>query len=292
MAVSKVKYRRPLNSEQLDVLKLLYSYRFGTVELATKYLGKVNSKVVQKKLKILEDQQYIAKRYDKSYKLVGRPAEYYVTPKGARTLKARQDSKTKLANQVTEQGIKNLYKNSSVSEDFMAHCLNILKVNLLFTELYGDKLQLFTRMQMIPFGYLPTWRPDLFLSLKQSTNSKVEPKRFFLDIWDGTRPFFVSVRKARSYITYFEEGDWPTDEYDLPIMLALCNNKKDETKLRRQIRKALEDSYERTIFATTTIDEFVESKSTTEKLWQTIAEYSEDDKHYSLSNLFKSIEVE
>lgn len=284
MNKAAVKYRRPLNSEQLVVLSLLYRFRFGTSEYIARYLGKTSTKVVQKKLKILEDQEFVAKRYDSSYKLQGKPAEYYLTPKGARQLKARTDD-AKLADQVTPQGTKNLYKNPIVSADFMAHCLNILSVAIQIKELYGDKLTVFTRMQLIPYGYFPSWRPDLLLSFKttaKSTGKQHKKKQYFLDIWDGTRPFFVSVRKARSYLTYAEEGDWPTDQVDFPCILMICENDKSQKKLNRQIRKALDESYEdEVVFGTTAMQQFIESEKITEKLWQ---KADNPDEQYSLSS--------
>ena len=245
---------------------------------------------MQKKLKILEDQGFISKRYDKGYKLAGRPAEYFLTPKGARAAMAKDDPKANNSQKITPQGIKNLYKNPGVSDDFIKHCLNILKIFLKLKTVYDNKLATFTRMQMIPFGYLPTWRPDLLLSLKTGAKGKGTPKRFFLDIWDGTRPFFVSVKKAWSYIKYSEEGDWPTDTQAFPMLLILCDTDKNATKLRRQIRKALEESYEDMVFATTTVDDFLVSDSGSDKLWLKAAEYSEDDKSYTLANLYKSLE--
>lgn len=286
--VSKVepKYRRPLNDEQLLVLRLLYRFRFGTSEYIAEFLGKSNVKVVQKKLKILEDQGFISKRYDKGYKLAGRPAEYYLTPKGARAAMPKDNPKANNSQKITPQGIKNLYKNPSVSDDFIKHCLNILKIFLKLKTVYDNKLATFTRMQMIPFSYLPTWRPDLTINFKVRGKATY----FFLDIWDSTRPFFVSVKKARSYIKYSEEGDWPTDNLAFPMILMLCDTKKNETKLRRQIRKALEESYEDMVFATTSVDDFLVSDSGSDKLWLTVAEYSEDDKNYTLTNLYKSLE--
>jgi predicted transcriptional regulator len=88
LVISRVepKYRRPLNNNQQDILRLLYKFRFSTSELIAKYLNKPNVKLVQKKLKLLEDRGYVAKRYDKSYKLRGKAARYYLTPKAARLL--------------------------------------------------------------------------------------------------------------------------------------------------------------------------------------------------------------
>jgi hypothetical protein len=271
MSKVEVKYRRPLNDEQLVVLRLLYWYRFGTCKYITQYLGKKDIKVVQKKLKVLEDQNLIGKRYEKAYKLQGRPAEYYLTPKGARLLMKRTDPKTRIVEKVTEQGIKNLYKNASVSSDYVQHCLKILEVSLRLSELYGEKLQFFTRMQMIPFDYLPVWRPDGFMSIGSGAKGKGAPKRFFLDVWDGTRPFFVSVRKARSYITYSEDGDWPADKTDIPIVLMLCNTARDERKLRRQITKALDESYEELVYATATIETLM-GASSPKRIWQIVGD--------------------
>jgi len=114
---------------------------------------------------------------------------------------------------------------------------------------------------MIPFDYLPIWRPDGFISIKTGSKGKGVPKRYFLDVWDGTRPFFVSVRKSRSYITYSEGGDWPTNDAEFPKILAVCDTGRNEIKLRRQIRKALEESYEEIGFAISTVsDLFTKSK--------------------------------
>ena len=286
MVVSKVKsepkYRRPLNNEQLLVLKLLYNYRFSTNEYITKYLDKTDIKVVQKKLKILEDQGYIAKRYDKSYKLHGRPAEYYQTPKGARLLKNKPEIKN-----ISDQGIKNLYRNPTASGDFMAHSLNILKVVLHLRTIYGDKIHAFPRNELIPYGYFPEWRPDLYLNL--IVKGETEPARLFLDIWDGSRPFFVSVRKARSYITYLEDGDWPTDR-EFPVILMLCDSEKNEIKLRRQIRKALDESNEDVYFATATIELFSNTQKPTDKPWFTVFEDTDLEERHSLVSLLKSLE--
>ncbi|MCA9336962.1 replication-relaxation family protein [Candidatus Saccharibacteria bacterium] len=259
------KYRRPLNQEQLAVLQWLYTYRFSTSKQLAKHLCRLNHKAIQNKLQILEEQGYIGKHYDKSYKLQGKPAEYFLIPKGARQLPA--DS-------VNERALKALYKNKTVSPEFIAHCLNVTDTALQLQVIYGDKLRLFTRSDMAAYDYFPTWKPDLFLSLKPRTKQEA-PRRYFLDVWDDTTPFFVSVRKARNYITYAEEGEWPS-EHPMPTVLVICQDDTVEKKLRRQIRRALEeeDSTDEITFATTTRQELDEA-TTPAKLWQEVAEDNE-----------------
>lgn len=267
---ASIKYRRPLNDEQVKVLGYLYAYRFGTASLLASRLGRTNIKLVQKKLKIVEDQSLIAKHYSKTYKLQGRPAEYYLLPKGARMLKAKHpDDGT-----ITEQGIKSLYRNKTTSSDFMLHCLNVFRASNRLHDLHPGNLMLFTQSHLHAYGYFPAWKPGLFLSLKGKTKDKA-PGRFFLDIFDGTKPFFVSVRKIRNYITYSEEGNWPTDDADFPVVLAICESQRTEIKLRRQIRKALDESYEEITFATTTMEQFFDPDNKRGKVWRTVEENEE-----------------
>ena len=255
------KYRRPLNPEQLSVLQWLYTYRFSTSKQLATYLHKPNHKAIQNKLQILEEQGYINKRYEPSYKLAGRAAEYFLAPKGARSLPA--DS-------VNEWALKSLYKNKTLSQDFVQHCLNLADLALRLQAIYGDKLRLFTRSDMAAFDYFPSWTPDLFLSLKPRTKHE-PPRRYFLDLWDETQPFFVSVRKARNYITYAEEGDWPSDEYTLPTVLAVCQDSKIQKKFTRQIKRALDEKYitDEIMFATT-IREQLDTATNITRLWRKI----------------------
>ena len=255
------KYHRPLNSEQLAVLQWLYTYRFSTSKQLATYLHKPNHKTIQNKLQILEEQGYISKRYEPSYRLAGRAAEYFLTPKGARQLPA--DS-------VNEWALKSLYKNKTLSQDFVQHCLNLADLALRLQAIYGDKLKLFTKSDMAAYDYFPAWTPNLFLSLKPRTKHEL-PRRYFLDLWDETQPFFISVRKARNYITYAEEGDWPSDEYTLPAVLAVCQDSKIQKKFTRQIERALDekDITDDIMFATTT-QEQLDTATNTTKLWQTV----------------------
>ena len=265
MTMTKPKYRRPLNSEQLAVLDWLYKVRFSSSKQIAKHLRKPNQKTIQNKLHILEEQGFIGKHYDKSYKLAGRPAEYFLTPKGARALPA--DS-------TNEWAIKALYKNKTVSPDFITHCLNVADTVLTLQAIYGDTLRSFTSSQLAPHEYFPRWKPDLFLSFKGANGKK--PRRYFLDVWDDTKPFFVSVRKIRNYIHYAEEGDWPYEDGDLPTALALCSDEQIQKKLNRQIYRAVEEEemWDEIMFATTTKEQ-LGAATATSKLWHKITEDNE-----------------
>jgi DNA-binding HxlR family transcriptional regulator len=262
---SEPKYRRPLNKDQLSVLRLLYRFRFATSGQMADQLNRASNKHIQKRLKILEDQELIGKRYDSSYKLRGKPAAYYLAPKGARLLK----TKAEYAKYVHDNAGKALYKNKTVSEDFIEHNLTVFSAYLKLKELYGEKVQCFTHIDMLPHDHFPDWSPDLYIRLDE----KDETLQFFLDVFDDTKPLFVHVRKVRNYLQYSEDGDWDKTDEEFPVILAICHNKRSETKLRRQIRKVADESYEEIEYATTTIEAFEKSTKGRDKIWR----MSDDD---------------
>jgi len=262
---SKVKYRRPLNDQQVTVLHSLYWYRFCTSKQLAVSLKKDNHKSIQNKLQILEDQGLISKRYDKSYKLQGRQAEYFITPKGARAL---EKAKPHTTNSLTS---KSLYKNKTVSDDFIKHCVAIRNTAIRLIAIYGEqeakKLQPITKTYMVLFSDYPTWAPDLSL---QYHPTKSTTQHYFLDIWDGTKPFFVSVRKIQNYVKFKEEGEWIEDT-PFPPIVAICEDKRAQTKLNRQMKRILSDAWDdELIFATTTKQLLNEATKPTDKIWSKI----------------------
>jgi DNA-binding HxlR family transcriptional regulator len=263
---SRVKYRRPLNSQQLKTLHLLYWYRFCTARQLARSLDKSSHKAIQNKLQILETQGLIGKRYDKYYKLAGRAAEYFITPKGARELEKLKPGTTNL------WATKSLYKSKTVSDGFLRHCTTVTEISQRLRSIYGDgsKLRRLSKSYMAEFSYYPTWTPDLHLEIPAS--GETPTKHCFLDVWDDTKPFFVSVRKTRNYVNFKESGgkdgtEWQEDE-QYPAILAICQDERSQKKLNRQMRWILDEAWDGELtFATTTSDKLQQATKPTDKIW-------------------------
>ena len=274
---SEVKYRRPLNKQQIRTLYVLYWFRFCTSKQLAMFLHKDGPKAIQDKLKILEDQQLIGKRYDKSYKLAGRPAEYFITPAGARALEKANPSST------NQWATKSLYKNKTVSDTFLKHCIAITDINLQLSAIYGEKFQRFSKSYMAQYDNYPEWTPDTYLRLDAKSTS--ETKHYFVDVWDGTKPFFVTVRKTRNYVNFKESGDWLEDT-PFPAILAICENMYAQKKLNRQMKRILNDTWDdELIFATTTKGQLYEATKPTDKIWLKI-NMDDDPEKATLRSLF------
>lgn len=257
--VDKVKYRRPLNKQQLRTLFVLYWYRFCTSKQIAISLKRSDPKSIQKKLKVLEDQKLIGKRYDKTYKLAGRPAEYYITPKGARVLEKAQPDTT------NPWATKSLYKNKTVSNEFLKHTVTVVDVAQRLRILYGDRPWILPKSYIAKYSFYPKWAPDLHFKIP--ARGETPTKHYFVDMWDGTKPFFVSVRKTRNYVNFKESGGW-TDGEQFPAILAVCEDAYSQKKLGRQMKRILNDAWDdELVFATTTRQQLDEATKPTDKIW-------------------------
>lgn len=257
------KYRRPLNNDQLLVLRLLFNFRFGSSDFIASYFNKPSGKYVQKRLNILEDQGYIARHYDKSYKLQGKPAAYYLLPKAAKLLQKH------IKDFITDQSIKNRYKDKVASERFINHSLGIFRTYLQLQAIYGNSLLFFTKsnLNLEKYDFFPKWLPDSYLSLKGGAKGTGKQHQFFLDLFEETTPFFVLIRRIKNYLSYDQSGEWGGD---LPIILMITETTSTQKRLRRRITKELREYRGNRIvaFYTTTKQELTNSSRQNDKIWQ------------------------
>lgn len=268
---SEPKYRKKLNEEQLAVLQLLWRFRFASSEQIAKHQQKPNSKAIQKRLKILEDQELISKRYDKSYKLQGKPAAYFLTPGGARTLALLQPREPD-----EPINIKRLYKDKDASEGFIDHCKNVLDIYLKLKELHPNgKLYFLTksRLSYEKYDFMPSPLQDVFIRIKTSEGDRY----FFLDIFEDNQPFFVLIRRIKKYLEYAGSGEWARYDEDgeLPTILLVVQNKSVHKRLRKRLAKELRESYEEVCFATGRL-EYILNPENKGKAWLAVDEDGDD----------------
>lgn len=260
-----VKYRRALNQQQIDTLYTLYYYRFCTSAQLATFLKKPHARAIQNKLLILEAQGFIAKRYTSRYKLAGRAAEYYLRPAGARALERA------LPHSTTPRAVQNLYKNSTVSDVFLKHCIAVTTLSLQLRSLYGSNLECFSASTMTPSSGYPEWKPDLHVRL--ATNEEPGTLHYFIDVWDGIKPFFVSVRKIRNYVNYREEDIWDETTAPFPAILAVCENTYSQKKLSRQMKRIMNEGWgdnDDLLFATTTFQSLAQARTPDDPIWLVI----------------------
>lgn len=239
------KHRRKLNAEQLEVLELLYKFRFGSNELFAQYFGKKDRSFVFKRLSILLEQGLIGKRFDSSYRLLGKPAAYYLTPAGARALQDRRDPDKPLIN------IKAIYKDKTVKDDFVRQCLDIFGAYNRLRAQFGDSLKFFTRANLNyeEFDYFPQPLPDAYFRVRLGGDEK----QYFLDFYYDNQPAIASVKKIKKYVEYAEGGAWDDTGTPLPVILAACESPGLQKQLQKRIAAGMKSSWsDELIFAVAT----------------------------------------
>ena len=212
----KVDKRSVLKQGQIDILETLYKYRFGSRQLLANSLGIKSGSNLFEKLNVLMKHGFVARRYDKSCKLRGVPAAYYL-------LQSIHGSE-----RVTDAIIKASYRDKVVGQSFVNHVVEVY-VHTNRLQRKHPPLKVFLRREMALYSYFPTNPPDAFLSLK--TNDGLQ--RFFFDVVSKDTPPSAINRRLVNYMEFFDDDGWDATGSDLPKLLFLLENPAAENRLRR-----------------------------------------------------------
>jgi predicted transcriptional regulator len=264
--VVEPKYRKPLNIKQTRLLTLIYKFRFVSVPLLSQYVGKDKSSVYEN-LYILVKQGYINKNYDKTYRLRGRPASYYLDPKGIKYLRTN----TETAKLVSETALRNMYKNKKMTEEHIDHCLTTMAVAFAINSQTNNSFELFTRYELTDSDFFLRPLPDLYLTRKKQNKAKEnESFDYTLDIFDATTPFWVLKKRLRAYQDHCDDAELEGGQA-YPYVLLVPHSERREEVLLELIENMLQD-FE---LYTTTKDRLL--NSTSPKVWRDAFEQEEDE---------------
>lgn len=220
--------RSVIKQGQINILEVLYKYRFGSRSLIASVLD-VNPVTLHKKLLVLMKHNLIATKYDGTIKIQGKPAAYFLTPKGLRLLQSKDDNSP-----VSDKIIKASYRDKSLSELTVSHSLEVFSHILLLKHRY-DGLKAYLRRDMGRFSYFPEPQPDAFLSLSISGNTK----RFFLDVIADTQERKPLFQRVSAYIDFFDKGGWDETNTDKPKLLFVAETLRAERMVRRIAKGAI-----------------------------------------------------
>ncbi|MBC7512592.1 replication-relaxation family protein [Candidatus Saccharibacteria bacterium] len=223
--------RSKVNQNQIEILEVLYEYRFSSRQLIAESLGIKAGSSLHERLGVLLKHGYIGMRLDKRLKLIGMPAAYYLTPKGLRLLQAVPEHEF-----ISDSVIKSSYKDKTARQSFISHTLNIHKYTNVLRRQYPT-LKVFTKREMSRYSYFPSQLPDAFLSLPVESPS--QPKRFFLDIIPDSLPRHLLDRRINNYCRFFDGGGWDIVGSELPTLLLLGETGVTERRVRRNVTSHL-----------------------------------------------------
>jgi DNA-binding MarR family transcriptional regulator len=246
-----------LNQAQIENLKLLYIFRYVSIPLLAK-IRNVHISTISESLETLLKKGLLNKKYDKSYKLLGKPAGYSLNSNGVKAVAEHLDINKKYAH--------SMYKNVSASENFIDQSLGVMAAYIALTELYPDTFTIFTRAETIDFeDNFPKTLPNLYLSRTEPSGTK--QNHYILDIYTGVQKN-VLYKKIEMYIDHFESGDWDEDEH--PTILLVLDNSYLEDVVQKIIEERKDSRFiedDDLIFMTTTRKAILAAHS--KSIWST-----------------------
>jgi len=247
-------YRKPLNKLQLRLLGSMYKFRFVTAGLIASSSG-ANVRVINTRLKVLLDQEYIGRNYDSSYRIKGRQASYYLLPKGIKALSKQDFTIPKVIN--------SLYRDKQASDDFINHQLGVFRIYVELKRLYPDTFHFFSRSELKKFDddeVFPEKLPDTYLRRIKPSKAQSTPANLFLDYYETSKPFYQHRARIKKYIEYAEEEGWQDGLSSAPAILMVCETKPLMRRMLSLARRELETSFEDIKFLAVTTDDLKSAK--------------------------------
>jgi hypothetical protein len=221
---SRKPYNRSLNQDQLKLLSVVYSYRFVTRSSISEHLGWLNNTSFYTRLRVLLKHEYLGIHFNKSYRLAGREAEYFVTPKGLRALG------TAKIIELTDPMLTAVYKDKTVSDSFLQQTVNLLRMRNKLASTHPN-IQAFTARDVQSLDYFPKPRPDLFISMKNGNTVT----RFFIEFIPATTADSRLKKRLEYYTRYYEESDWDVTGTPFPGILFIAETGLLEQGIRNLI---------------------------------------------------------
>lgn len=226
--------KKDITPKQLEILILLYRYRFLNRTQIQILLNHKNTKCINTWLKDLNDKKIIGRHYTRNTTENTKPAIYYLMTK----------SKNLLINQkgVNEELlIKRVYREKIKSPRLIQHSVFLANFYLdLIKNVKDEKIHFFTKTDLISYDYLPTKCPDAYI-VKENTTIK----RYFLEIIDEGFPRFMIRKKIADYIEYYESKIWQEKtKSPFPTILIFCPNEMIKKFIQKYLSQIMEEESE------------------------------------------------
>ena len=220
-----------LKKGQIAILEALYGCRFCSCRLLADRLGITSGSSLHEKLNVLMKHGFVDRRYDKSFRLRGMPAAYYVTPKGLRQLQLIHGRE-----RVTDAIVKAGYRDRVVSQAFVNHTVRVCAYINQLQHRY-PLLEVLLRREMMLCSYVPANPPDAFLLLRVNDGIRqFGIRKFFLDVVSKDMLPSTINRRIAGYMDFFDSGGWSEANSDMPKLLLLLEDPAMKRRLERIAR--------------------------------------------------------
>ncbi len=223
------KSERKLNSKQVDILKLAYTFRYLTSDNLAKLRG-ISQNASYHALNKLVERGYLGRKHHKSYRLQNKSARYFLTPKAIILLK---DQAQGLSVDVLQT---RRYEHKK-SSGFIDHQAAICSAYNKLRESLKDSCEIYTQTHMLQqdSDNYPKAKPSL------EVLDAEDGKRVIIELIPKDQHLFIAKKRIRQYIQHYDDNDWVWEKY--PEVLFIARTKSEAKQLNAYTEEKMEDAY-------------------------------------------------
>lgn len=251
-----------ITNKQKQIIFLLYKFRFLTINQLLKLLNHKDPHRIKEWLTNLMDKKYITLANIVNKKDVTKPYIYCMNTKAKHVLKENENC--------DDIFLGRLYKEKSLTEIFISHCLFIAEIYLFFLarKTPNSKLHFFTQHELKEFDNFPEEKPDAYIAVETEDGTD----RYFLELYDKYRePAFLPRNRIKEYITFCEDAIWHdnSDNSPFPSILFVLAHDKRKKHIFHYGKALLEKTFEDIALYLATMDA-VRFSSKDVNIWQKV----------------------
>ena len=218
--MDSIKRNNKLSEKQINVLITIYRFRFITIPLLAK-LNAVSNQSIAGSIKVLEEAGLVNKRYSSSYKLQGKAARYFLSPKAIKLFQDNED--------INQHSLNLFYKTKLLSEDAVDSHIQTLQTYIDYRAKLTSNYTLKTKYELYKHEDQPDPPSDIYARSNNKQQSDI-----FIEIHNNSQAFII--QKRLTYLAEFIEDNFDNKQ----PKVILITNKKDK-KLERIIENLNEE---------------------------------------------------
>ena len=204
-----------INSKQIEILILLYRFRFLNTSQIQKLMNHDSPRTAQSWLSDLVQKQYVYSNFDrKKFGKNTKPSVFHLLPNAIKVLKKQEDCNRQVLRKVHSEGER--------SDGFIRNSLFLADIYLNTKEKINgsSNLHFSTKVDLNGYNYFPDPLPDAYMALKE----KKKTNRYFVLLLEDKAPKYALIARIKKYINYIEEDTWKTNTEGLsfPSILVIC----------------------------------------------------------------------
>jgi len=199
-------------------------------------------------------------KYDKTKKLSGVPAAFFLTPAGLRIVQKKFPY-------FTDTIIRNSYSDKTASDALIRGSYEIFELANSLMRTYPS-MNALTARQLADLEYFPQPLPSLYIANQKDNQSTT---RYFVYHFRDIKRYDIAVKSGiQKLVAYRESDNYSASSNEFPCILIVCETVAIKRLVLRTMRNFLNKSYESMLVYTTIRQTLTTQVSRDQLIWSNI----------------------